>query len=148
MDKNNNYKIRLISTDDEILDFEQRRSRIFRSKKIAQSIGECTYALDIKRGDMLAFVCCEGDSKVPLGGMLIELRKKCIYIRRLFVEKENRNKGVGSFMVNYVMQHKGFFEDYYAEDINGVLVEPLDTSIDFYYNNGFEPYGYQMYKRY
>ena len=141
------YKIKLINSDKDVLDFEQRRAKAFKSKKQVVKLEECTYALDIKKGDMLAFTCVDENENF-IGGMLIELRKKCIYIGRMFVEEAKRSNGAGTFMLDYVMSHKYFFEDYFAEDINGVLVEPLDTSIEFYYSNGFESFGYQMYKRY
>lgn len=141
------YTLKLITKDEDIIEFEKRMNKSFRnSKKVINNISQCTYSEEIKKGDILAFLCMEKEKVV--GGMMVELRGRELFIRRLFVEDSERDKGIGSFMINYLITKKSFFEDYYAEDINGILAEPLDTSMDFYYKNGFDSFGYQMYKRY
>ncbi len=140
------YKLKLASTDKEILEFENLRSQVFDKGKTIDSIKDATYAKYIKSGDALAFRCLKEEKLV--GGLLILLDDDNINIHRLFVDKKERGQGAGSFMLDYVIKHKEFFEDYYATDINGIIIEPLDTSIDYYFDKGFDYSGYQMFKKY
>ena len=95
---------------------------------------------------MLAFQCLKEEELV--GGMLIREVGHDIEITRLFVKKEEQGKGAGSFMMDYLAKHKEFFEDFYATDIYGIVLEPISTSIDFYFDRGYDYSGYQMYKSY
>ncbi len=143
------YNIKLVDSSNEeaILDFEKRRLRNFGVKKEIKSLGESPFAKFIEKGDMLAFNLQDEDKKI-IGGMLVGTMFDNVYIDRLFVEEEKRQAGAGTYMVNYVLKHKDFFEDYYGIEVPGVLVEPTDKTVDFYSNLGFNTSGYQMYKRY
>jgi len=140
------YQLKLVSTEEETLEFEKMRERIFNHGKEITKLSQGAFSDAILGGDMLAFQCLE--DKKPIGGMLLRLQQESIKVSRLFVEKDKRGKGAGSFMLKYVEDHKDFFEDYYGTEIGGILVEPLDTSVDYYFNKGYDYSGYQMYKRY
>ncbi len=141
------YKLRLVSTDEEIIQFERLRTEVFsKGRKTINTLYESPFADAIKDGDMLAFLCME--EKRPIGGMLIRQQGKDIKLSRIFVQKEKQGQGAGSFMLKYLDDHKNFFEDYYATDIYGIITEPLNTSVDYYFNKGYDYSGYQMYKQY
>ncbi len=140
------FKLKLAMSDEDILSFEQLRTKVFDRGKTINNIKKSAYAAAIKSGDFLAFECF--DDKELVGGMLLRLEEHDIKLSRLFVDKSERSKGAGSFMIDYIMDHKEFFEDYYATKIYGVITEPLDTAIDFYFDKGFDYSGYQMYKEF
>ena len=140
------YKLKLATTEEEILEFEQKRTRAFEPGKEIQSLKQATYANGIEKGDLLAFLCMK--EKKPIGGMLLIPNKRIIEIHRLFVDEEERGQGAGSFMLDYVCNHQDFFEDYYGADFEGIVLEPLESSIDYYFDRGFDYSGFQMYKRY
>lgn len=86
--------------------------------------------------------------KKKVGGILLGLSRNNIKIERLFVLQQDRGKGAGKFMLNYVTNHQDFFEDYYGQDIDCVILEPLESATDYYFDQGFDYSGFQMYKRY
>ena len=139
------YKLKLATNKKEILEFEKKRSEVFGGQNIEQ-IEQGAFSSAIEAGDMLAFLCKEEEATI--GGMLLELQGKNINVLRLFVEQEKREQGAGSFMLDYVSEHEEFFEDYFGTEIKGIIVEPICSQIDFYYNKGFEGSGARMYKKY
>ena len=140
------YKLKLATKEKDILEFEKKRVRSFAKGKELESLERAAYAKEIQQGDLLAFLCMKEDQAV--GGMLIEPKKRWLLISRIFVDEDKRGQGAGTFMLDYVDNHREFFEDYYACDFDGVLVEPLESSIDYYFDKGYDYYGFQMYKRY
>ena len=138
--------LKLATTNDEILEFEQLRTKVFSRGKELDSLEKSPYARHIKNGDLLAFQCLKEGKQI--GGMLLATDKNNIKIHRLFVEEKERSNGAGSFMLDYVYKHKEFFEDYYGLDLSGIIMEPLNSSVDFYFNNGYDYSGFQMYKQY
>ena len=140
------YQLKLATTQEEILQFESMREQVFNKGKKLTSLMQASYADAITSGDMLAFQCFKEEELV--GGMLLRLQGKDIKLSRLFVDSKERGQGAGSFMMDYVMKHKSFFEDYYATEIYGIVTEPLATAVDFYFDKGFDYSGYQMYKQF
>lgn len=140
------YQLKLAKDNKDILEFEQMRSVVFDKERKVETLLQSPYATAIAEGDMLGFRCLKEGKMI--GGMLLKLNGHFIKISRLFVDPNERGKGAGTFMLNYVEQHNDFFEDYYAEDIEGVLLEPLESSVDYYFNKGYDYSGFQMYKRY
>lgn len=139
------FKLQLIEKDNDILNLEKINSKVFLKKEI-NNIKDSAYAPFIKSGDMMAFQCLDEDKIV--GGMIIGLHNDYLLLERLFVDNNCRGKGAGSFMIDYLSNNKYIFEDYYGIDLKGIITEPTYTSIKFYYDNGFDYSGYQMYKKY
>ena len=140
------YQLKLAQKPNDILEFEKMRAEVFDPARKIDSIIQSPFANAIMEGDMLAFRCLNNSRMV--GGMLLKLSGKNIKIVRLFVDANERGEGAGSFMLDYVEKHKDFFEDYYAEDIDGILLEPLESAVDFYFDKGYDYSGFQMFKRY
>ncbi len=142
------YKLKLVdNTDQEIIDFEERRLKGFGVVTKLNSIYDSAYGRTIKDGDALAFNCLD-DNNEKIGGMLITTMFGDIYLDRLFVDEKHRGKAAGKFMVKYVEEHQDFFNDYFGFDAHGILLEPTDKTVDYYLAMGFDYSGYQMYKRY
>ena len=140
------YQLKLALDHKDILEFERMRSEIFDPSKVVDSIIQSPYASAILSGDYLAFRCMK-DTKM-IGGMLLKLSGRNIKVLRLFVDENERGEGAGSFMLDYVEKNKHFFEDYYATNVTGIILEPLQSAIDYYYDKGYDYYGFQMFKRY
>ncbi len=142
------YNLKMVDNSDDksIIDFEKRRLKAFGTNMDINKVTDSSFGRTIKKGDALAFNCFDDDTLI--GGMLISTMFGNIYLDRLFVDYNNRGKGAGKYMVNYLLTHQDFFNDYFGSDSEIVLVEPTDKTMDFYYNLGFNHSGYQMYKRY
>ena len=41
-------------------------------------------------------------------------------------------------MLDYVEKHQSFFEDYYGTDFKGVIIEPILSTTDYYFEHGEE----------
>lgn len=139
------YQLKLATTEKEILEFEKMRTQVYAQKEI-NGLDQASYADGITSGDLLAFQCLQ--DKELVGGMLVQLNGKNLGLTRLFVKPSARKKGAGSFMIDYLVKHREFFEDYYGTDIRGILAEPLQSSVDYYFDKGFDYSGFQMYKPY
>lgn len=137
------FSIRLVTSEKEINEFEEMRERVFNP-----FVSKCQYAFAdaIINGDMIAMQCIKDGN--PVGGVLLRLSRNNIKISRLFVIEEEQRKGAGSFMLDYVDKKRSFFEDYYGCDIEGLLIEPLESKIGYYLSKGFGFSGHQMYKKY
>ena len=98
------YKLKLATKKEDIIEFEQKRAKAFSDDREITTLEQCSYGKAIEDGDMLAFLCMKGNDSV--GGMLIQPNKRWIYISHLFVDKDMRKKGAGSFMLDYVNCHK------------------------------------------
>lgn len=140
------FKLKLVMSNDEINQFENNRIESFGYQKKFDNVEETPYYDAIINGDMLAFNCLE-DEKV-IGGILINLEENNLYIDKLFVLPEEREKGAGTFMLKYIENNKYYFEDYYGLNIKRITLEPLETAVDFYHENGYISSGFQMYKKY
>ena len=140
------YKMKLVNTNKEILRFEQMRYDAFKYQKEVQKETDCSFYNGIESGDMIALECLEEEQIV--GGVLVEEKKKNLRIARIFVKENHRGKGVGTFMLQYLNRNQSFFEDYYGTQLNGIVAEPLASATDFYFEQGYDYSGYQMYKRF
>ena len=138
------YKVECVYGDDKIIDFEKRRVEAFDGKKDIKTIKNAPYGKAIKDGDMLALNCLEGDKAI--GGVLLDVKGEDLHIERLFVDFEKRGNGVGTFLLEYIDKNKGIFEDYFGLSLDGILLEPLQSNIDYYYDRGYDSFGFQMYK--
>lgn len=138
------YKMRLVSTKEQILDFAKRRYEACHSKKEVKSEKDCSFFEAIESGDMIALNCL--DEETIVGGILLEQQRKNLKITRLFVDKGYQEKGAGTFMLQYVSDHQSFFEDYYGTELKGIVTEPTVASTDFYFKQGYDYSGNQMYK--
>ena len=137
------FKLILVTSEKEIKEFEDMRERVFNPES---TVCHCSFMEAIKDGDMLAFQCMKEGKLV--GGILLRLVGNNIKVSRLFVIKEERGNHAGSFMINFVESKKQFFEDHYGCSIKGIILEPLQSSVEYYYSKGYEYSGFQMYKRY
>ena len=140
------YNLKLSTTEEEILEFERKRMEVFGYNKKLENLSEGAFTTGIESGDLLAFRCLQDEKMV--GGMLLELDGKNINILRLFVEQGNREQGAGKFMLDYLVSHQDYFEDYYATEIKGIVTEPIRCDTDYYSKQGFVHGGTKMYKKY
>ena len=140
------YKMQLVCSEKQILNFEQMRYNAFKVSKEVKRKEDCSYYDAIEKGDMIALQCLEEEQAI--GGVLLEPKNKDIQITRIFVEKEHQKRGAGSFMLKYVSDHQSFFEDYYGMDFKGMIVEPISSTTDYYFDHGFDYSGFQMYKKF
>lgn len=140
------YQLKLVDEEKEILELEKLRVKSFTPDRDIKTISEGTYSKDIEKKDALGFLCRK--DKDTVGGMIVGLHGKNLEIERIFVVSDKRGQGAGSFMLNYIMNHQEFFEDYYGTNINCVVLEPIPSSLDFCFKNDFDYSGFQMYKKY
>lgn len=140
------YKIKLANNNEELLKFENNRMKVFGYQNKIENLEQSPYSKALKDGTLLALNCIKDNDVV--GGMLIGPRKKDIVIERLFVLQEHQHQGAGSFMLDYISQKKEFLEDYFGIDCYGIIIEPKSTTIDYYFDKGFDYSGFQMYKRF
>lgn len=140
------FKLKLALTNNEIMEFEKNRIKSFGYQKVINNIEDTPYYDAIKNGDMIAFNCLKEERII--GGMLINLEDDNLFINKLFVVPEYREKGAGSYMLKYLEKNKYFFEDYYGQEIDRISLEPLESAVDFYQENGYNLSGFQMYKKY
>ena len=139
------YRIELALTEQEILEFEKLRNKIFHGTKTIEKKTQSPFAQAIEKGDLLAFQCLEDETLI--GGMLIRLVNNNIELMRMFVDREKRSQGAGDFMVQYLDTHKQMLEDYYGvEHIDGCFLSPTQSGVDYWYSKGFNSAGDKMYK--
>ena len=140
------YKIKLVSGEENIIDFEERRLKAFGDIKKINDYRESAFGQAIKDGDFLAFNCVQDDKNV--GGLLISANETDVNIERIFVDKDYRGNGIGTYLLEYVNKHHDFFEDYFGIELEGITLEPMNDNFDYYYDRGFDSFGFQMYKKF
>jgi len=140
------YKVKTIYNDEDILLFEQMRTKSFNTGENIKTLNQSPYAKDIKEMNLVALMCSD-ENENAVGGALIGVKKNNLFIHYLFVNKENRHKKIGSVILNFIARKKQMFEDFFFEDFNSIVAEPLFGCEDFYYKNGFDSYRTVMYKK-
>ena len=136
--------IKLITKDEDIILFENKREEVFGGNKKTDTIERTTFGKDIKEGELLAFGLYL-DKKL-IGGALTSVNKNTLFINRLFIDKKNRSKGYGSLLLKYIENRKSLFEDYYCTEINEILAEPIQSSLNLFYKNEYDFCGDKVYK--
>ncbi|MBR3210833.1 MAG: GNAT family N-acetyltransferase [Bacilli bacterium] len=141
------YEINIALSEKEIIEFEKLRNIVFHGTKPIEKKTDSPYAQAIEKGDILAFCCLEDQTLV--GGMLIRLLNNNIELMRMFVDESKREQGTGSFMISYLESHQGMLEDYFGvEHIDGCVLSPIKSRIDYWHGKGYDFMGCQMYKRF
>lgn len=140
------YQVKLALTEEEILEFENLRNKVFNGTQPIVKKTQSPYAKAIEAGDLLAFRCLKDEELV--GGMLVGLQGNNLDILRLFVEKSHREQGAGSYMITYLDSKKVLLEDYYGVKLEGVYISPMPSNVDYCFERGFGSAGSQMYKQY
>lgn len=140
------YKVKAVLNDEDIIKFENMRYKAFNYDKTISSVEQSSYSNAIKNMERYAFFCID-ENEQAIGGILLSEKNQKLFITYLFVEEKSRNKKAGSFLLNYVVEHKEMFENLFFEDIQCVVAEPLLESTDFYYENGFDSYRNLVYKK-
>ena len=137
--------IKLITTDKDILEFENKREEVFSGTKKYDSIEKTTYGNLIRDGEMLAFGLY--DEENIIGGVLTSVNDSTLFIHRLFIDEKNRSKGYGSKLLKYLEDRKRSIEDYFGFEIDEVIAEPIPSSIRLFYNNDYHYCGDKVYKK-
>ena len=100
------------------------------------------YLDNISSGKMIA-VKAMLDGKI-IGGCYVYISPitYSLNINRLFILDEYRNNNYASELLEYVLDNKSYFEDYYNIKVNRSIVEPYnDDLIEFYKKNGYSDPG-------
>ena len=127
------YEIELVQRAKNIIEFENYRLKSFGGGKIKDII-ESQVAVDIASEEVKAYTIKE-ENKV-VGGIVLKLPENDdndIFLNYLFVNITERNKGIGSYMLNYLEINKDFF----SKNCKGIKLKPTPNSFDFYQKRGF-----------
>ena len=92
---------------------------------------------NLKEGKMVA-VGAYLDGKL-IGGAYISSSMHSLYIEQLFVNKEYQHQGIGSNIVRYILNNKGYFEKYFNEKYIYSKTEPSsDEALKMLENLGYK----------
>lgn len=137
--------IKLITTDKDIISFENKREEVFGGNKKYEDIEQSTYGTHIKEGNMLAFGLFNEEDII--GGVLASINDGFLFIDRLFIDKNNRSKGYGSLLLDYIEKKRKYIEAYYGFEFDELVAEPIPSSIRLFYNNDYHYCGDKVYKK-
>lgn len=118
-----------------IRNFENMRRKSFGGGKINDN-SKSEVAMDIVAGKSKAYTCYDDDNQ-QVGGMVISLPEddKNIVLDFIFTNKEHRNNGAASFMINKLVEDRTFFTE---KKYEGIILQSENDSYAFYIHRGFE----------
>ena len=118
------YRLVKVEAEEIVRELERTERDVFGHRKSTNPSRKGYFSEDIKSGQVLAFQCLN-DNEV-IGGMLLGNSDGAIMIHRCFVEEKEMGKGAGTFMMQYVTDHKDFFDEYYGQKTTGIVIEPIN----------------------
>lgn len=128
------YSLKPVFGAKAILNFENMRIKSYGGIKIKDNY-ESPVAMNIVTESSYAYICF--DDEKPVGGMVIKLPEddKNIVLEYLFTNRDQRKKGVASYMLNVLVEKRAFFTE---KDYEGIILQSKEESFDFYIHRGFE----------
>ena len=117
------YRLLKVEEPKIMRNLEKSKKDLFGHKPSTEKRSRGVFSREIETGEVLAFQCLEDEKQV--GGMLLGSKNGNIMIHRVYVEENEMDKGAGSFMVKYVKDHKEFFDAYFGQNSEGIIVEPI-----------------------
>ena len=90
----------------------------------------------IKKGEICVLACFIENSVV--GGIYLSNSLNSLYVEKIFVKEQFQKCGIATFMINYVINNKTYFEGLFYKKIDYSILEPnSNLTVDLYRKLGF-----------
>ena len=90
----------------------------------------------IKNGEICVLACFIENSVV--GGIYLSNSLNSLYVEKIFVKEQFQKCGIATFMINYVINNKHYFEGLFHKKIDFSILEPnSNLTVDLYRKLGF-----------
>ncbi len=90
----------------------------------------------IKNSEICVLACFIDDSVV--GGLYLSNYLNSLYIEKVFVKEIYQKQGIASYMINYVINNKEYFEGFFNKKVEYSKLEPNSKlTIDIYRKLGY-----------
>ena len=123
---------RILNKDEKVEEMEKIRREAF---EIQQKEPSPYYRNKIKNSSLIRIACLEEDN--ILGGAYITNSYHSLYIDELFVKKEVQKQGIGSFILEFILENKEKLEEIFQTKFEYSLLESKEQD-SFYEKNGFK----------
>ena len=119
----------LDNNNKDILEIEMLRCEAFNIKELVK---DSYYYKKIKDGDMVVVKCYLDDKLV--GGVYVTNSYSSLFIDQIFIRPKYQRNGlhIGSRLLNYVLENKNIFEDYFNKKFSVSRLE--NRCQDEFYN--------------
>ena len=98
---------------------------------------ECNFYINRIKKDEICVLACFIENDLA-AGMYISNYLNSLYVEKLFVKESFRKQGIASNMINYVINNKEYFENFFNQKIDYSRLEPnSNLTIDIYRKLGY-----------
>ena len=137
--------IKIVDTEDEILQLEQLRLDCIKSNRIIDNPRRTIFGNKMLEKESIGISLEENDEKIA--GCIVSSYFNYLYIEWIFTNYDFRKKGYASKLLKFLENNLEMFRDYYSKDLDGIILEPYIAVEGFYKKNGYKFYNtIYMYK--